>query len=386
MSETGRSRHPATAWVNLDAIRDNFRAIRNHAGARAVIPVIKADAYGHGAIEVARAIEPMGVSMFAVAYVEEAIVLRRAGITAPLLVLTGFAPDQLDDLFAFHLTPVISTPEQIQTLQALAFDEGRSRLPVHVKVDTGMSRLGFPLREIEPAVHRLEDVEGVRIDGLMTHLASADEDEIATARQLDVFDEAIIRLETLGVRPRLIHAANSAGMAQVRQTHSAVRPGLLLYGLAPRPLSPTIVVRPALELRARVALVKTISAGTPVSYGGRFVADKDTRIATINAGYADGVPRTNLMREEGTMRHGTSALRVAGTVCMDLTMLDATDTPDLRTGDEVTVFGEAPTAWDLAEWAGTNAWEILTSVGPRVPRRHTLGGEVVGRDTGEGSS
>ena len=383
MSETARSRHPATAWVNLDAIRDNLRAIRNHAGARAVIPVIKADAYGHGAIEVARAIEPMGVSMFAVAYVEEALVLRRAGITTPILVLTGFAPDQVDVLFEFHLTPVISTPEQIQILQALSEGEDRSRLPVHVKVDTGMSRLGFPLREIERAVHRLEDVESVRIDGLMTHLASADEDEIATARQLDVFDEAIIRLETLGIRPRLIHAANSAGMAHVRETHSAVRPGLLLYGLAPRPLAPTIMVRPAMELRARVALVKTISAGTPVSYGGRFVAGKDTRIATINAGYADGVPRTNLMREKGALRHGASALKVAGTVCMDLTMLDATDAPNLRTGDEVTIFGEAPTAWDLAEWAGTNAWEILTSVGARVPRRHTQGGDEVGQETGE---
>ncbi len=376
VSETARSRHPATAWVNLDTIRDNFRAIRNHAGSRAVIPVIKADAYGHGAIEVARAVEPMGVSMFAVAYVEEAIVLRRAGITTPILVLTGFAPDQLDDLFTFHLTPVVSTREQIQALLALPPDEDRSRLPVHIKVDTGMSRLGFPIREIEPAVHRLEDAEGVRIDGLMTHLASADEDEIATARQLDLFDEAIIRLETLGVRPRLIHAANSAGMAQVRETHSAVRPGLLLYGLAPRPLGPTIVVRPAMELRARVALVKTIPAGTPVSYGGRFVAKNDTRIATINAGYADGVPRTNLMRDEGTMRHGSSILKVAGTVCMDLTMLDATEAPDLKAGDEVTVFGTAPSAWDLAEWAGTNAWQVLTSVGARVPRRHILGGEV----------
>lgn len=383
MSETARAHHPATAWVNLDAIRDNFRSLRNHAGAKAVIPVIKADAYGHGAVAVARALEPMGVSMLAVAYVEEALVLRRAGITTPILVLTGFAPDQVDVLFEFHLTPVISTPEQIQILQALSEGEDRSRLPVHVKVDTGMSRLGFPLREIERAVHRLEDVESVRIDGLMTHLASADEDEIATARQLDVFDEAIIRLETLGIRPRLIHAANSAGMAHVRETHSAVRPGLLLYGLAPRPLAPTIMVRPAMELRARVALVKTISAGTPVSYGGRFVAGKETRIATINAGYADGVPRTNLMREKGTLRHGTSALKVAGSVCMDLTMLDATDAPDLRTGDEVTVFGEAPTAWDLAEWAGTNAWEILTSVGARVPRRHTQGGDEVGQETGE---
>jgi len=373
--DAARSHHPATAWVDLGAIRDNFRALRNHAGSRGVIPVIKADAYGHGAVHVARTLEPMGVAMFAVAYVDEAIVLRKAGIATPILVLTGFAPDQLGDVFAHRLTPVISTREQLIALEALPLDEDRSRLHVHIKVDTGMSRLGFRIHELEPAIHRLEDVEGVRIDGLMTHLASADEDEIATTKQLDLFDEAIIRLETLGVRPRLIHAANSAGMACVRETHTAVRPGLLLYGLAPRPISPQIAVRPAMSLRARVALVKTVAAGTPVSYGGRFVAATETRIATINAGYADGIPRTNVMREKGALRHGPTTLPVAGTVCMDLTMLDATGAPGLKPGDEVTVFGEAPTAWDLAEWAGTNAWQILTSVGPRVPRRHTHGSE-----------
>ncbi len=373
--DAARSHHPATAWVDLSAIRDNFRALRNHAGARGVIPVIKADAYGHGAVPVARALEPMGVTMFAVAYIDEAIVLRKAGIATPILVLTGFAPDQLDDVFAHRLTPVISTREQLMALEALPLDEDRSRLHVHVKVDTGMSRLGFRIHELEPAIHRLEDVEGVRIDGLMTHLASADEDEIATAKQLDLFDEAIVRLETLGVRPRLIHAANSAGMACVRETHTAVRPGLLLYGLAPRPLSPHIAVRPAMSLRARVALVRTVAAGTPVSYGGRFLAAAETRIATINAGYADGIPRTNLMREKGALRSGPATLPVAGTVCMDLTMLDASGAPGIKPGDDVTVFGEAPTAWDLAEWAGTNAWQILTSVGPRVPRRYTHGTE-----------
>lgn len=371
MSEAPASHHPAAAWVNLDRIRDNFKALRSHAGARAVIPVLKANAYGHGAIEVARALDPLGITMFAVAYVDEGITLREAGITTPVLVLAGFAPGQLEALRRFGLTPVVSTREQVSALAALPHDEDRAPLAVHVKVDTGMSRLGFPVPEIEPAIHRLEDAEGIRIEGLMTHLASADEDEIATARQLDLFDEAIMRLETLGVRPSLIHAANSAGMAFVRRTHTAVRPGLLLYGIAPRPLSPAIAVKPAMELRARVALVKKVSAGTKVSYGGKFVAGEDTLIATINAGYADGIPRTDAMRTKGSLRHGGNALPVAGTVCMDLTTLDATRAPALAAGDEVTVFGDAPTAWNLAEWAGTNAWQILTGVGPRVPRRYT---------------
>jgi alanine racemase len=377
MREVEPSRHPATAWVNLDRIRDNFRAIRNHAGARAVIPVLKADAYGHGATAVARALDPMGVAMFAVAYVEEGIVLRRGGITTPILVLTGFAPAQLNDVLAFDLTPVVSTKEQARALLELHRGEDDPRLHVHVKVDTGMARLGFSLRELEPVIHRLEDAESVHIEGLMTHLSAADEDPTETARQLDVFDEAILRLETLGIRPRLIHAANSAGMAFTRQSHSAVRPGLLLYGIAPRPLAPRIPVQPALELRARVALVKTVPAGTRVSYGGQFVAAQETRIATINAGYADGIPRTTLMREQGFLRSGPHALKVRGTVCMDLTMLDASLCPSLKAGDEVTVLGDAPGAWELAEWAGTNAWQILTGIGPRVPRRHTMGGEIL---------
>jgi alanine racemase len=371
------SHHPATAWVDLDRIRDNYRALRTYAGTKAVIPVLKANAYGHGAIAVARALDSLNVNMFAVAYVEEAISLRQAGIMTPLLVLTGFTPAELSDVLKFHLTPVISTPEQVRALQELPLDDARPGLPVHVKVDTGMSRLGFSIRELEPVIHRLEDAEGVLIEGLMTHLAAADEDQIFTARQLDAFEEALIRLETLGVRPRLIHAANSAGLRSPRDSHTAVRPGLLLYGLAPRPLGPEVLVSPALELRARVALLKTVAAGTAVSYGGRFVTRRESRIATINAGYADGVPRTDGMREHGELSHAGTPLKVAGTVCMDLTMLDATEAPDLSVGDEVTVFGDSPTAWDLAGWAGTNAWQILTSVGARAPRRYRLAGEIV---------
>ena len=227
------SRHPASAWIDLDRIRLNYRAIRSHAGAHAVIPVIKANAYGHGALAVARAIEPLAPAMFAVAYVEEGISLRRAGITTPILILTGFTPDQLSDVVEHALTPVVSTPEQVNAIESLPGVED-SPLSVHVKVDTGMSRLGFSLHTIEPAVHRLEDSENVRIEGLMTHLASADEDQVTTERQLDQFDEAIVRLQTLGVRPPLIHAANSAGLAFVRESHTAVRPGLLLYGVRPQ--------------------------------------------------------------------------------------------------------------------------------------------------------
>lgn len=380
MSETDLTSHPATAWVNLDRIGKNFDALKRHAGSKTVIPVLKADAYGHGAVAVGRALEKLGAAMVAVAYVDEGVALRRAGLTTPILVLTGFAPGQLAAVAGSQLTPVIGTPEHVTALKTLPHDEGQRHLRVHVKLDTGMSRLGFSLREIEPVIHRLEDMETVEVEGFMTHLASADEDRTTTERQLDDFDEGLARIETLGVRPAFVHAANSAGMAYVRDTHTAVRPGLLLYGLSPRPLSSGIAVEPAMDLRARVALLKKVAAGTPVSYGGRFKAERDSLLAIINAGYADGVPRTDLMRTEGALRRGQASLKVAGTVCMDLTLLDATEVPEISVGEEVTIFGEAPTAWDLAGWAGTNAWQILTGVGPRVPRRYILDGKMVSED------
>lgn len=373
------SRHPATAWVDLDRVRGNFEALRSQAGERALIPVLKANAYGHGAIPVARALDSMGAAMFAVAYVDEGVALRQAGIKTPILVLTGFVPGQLPEVLGFHLTPVVSTPEHAAALGE-KLSAGRTELSVHLKVDTGMSRLGFSLREIESVVPDLNNFGGIVIEGLMTHLAGAEEDVASTAQQLDEFDEAIRIIRRLGGRPRLIHAANSAGMAALRESHTAVRPGLSLYGLRPGPLSQNPAVRPALELRARVAMVKTILAGRKVSYGGLFEAVSETRIATINAGYADGIPRTDAMREHGVVRHREASLRLAGNVCMDLTMIDATAAPDLAAGDEVTVFGDSPTAYDLGRWAGTNAWQILAGVGGRVPRRYLLGGRIVSED------
>lgn len=362
------ARHPAHARVDLGRLRDNFRAVRSFAAPRAVIAVVKADAYGHGAVEVARALEPLGPDLFAVAYVSEAVKLRLAGIASPILVLTGGAPDQFDALYDLDLIPVVSTPEHVETLARMASRRGGQTLKVHVKVDTGMSRLGFPMREWETALHRLADIDGVRIDGVMTHLASADEDEVGTGRQMDAFEEAIARAETLGERPRFIHAANSAGLSFLRKSHTAVRPGLILYGVRPRPVAPDIGVRPVMEVRARVALVKNVAAGQRVSYGGRYEAPRDHPLATLDIGYADGVPRTDAMRARGYFVSDGRRLPVAGTVCMDLTTVDATPAPALAAGDGAVFLGDDPGAWDVAEWAGTNAWQALTAIGPRIPR------------------
>jgi alanine racemase len=246
-----------------------------------------------------------------------------------------------------------------------------------VKVDTGMSRLGFTPERMVEAAFRLRDA-GIEVEGVMTHLAGADESADFTRRQLDLFDEAVARLAGRGIEPPLVHACNSGGLAFLRDTHTLARPGLMVYGVKPRPLAPAIDVRPVMQVSADVALVKDVPKGTPVSYGGRWVAPHAARIATIPLGYADGVPRTERMRDAGAFRIGPGRVPVAGTVCMDLTMTDVTGRPDVDAGVEAILFGDDPHVWDLADWAGTTSWEILTSVGTRVPRVYVRAGKVVG--------
>ena len=361
----------ARARIDLDRLAANYAAIC--AVARLpVMPVVKADAYGHGAATVARALVEKGAPRLAVAYVEEAVALRQAGVNVPLVCLAGFAPGQAAVLAKYDLTPVVSTP---QTLASLIAHKGE-RPRAHVKVDTGMGRLGFALDGVVEAALRLRD-SGIEVEGVMTHLASADEDATVTERQLDRFDEAVAKLAKQGMRPPLVHACNSGGLAFVRKTHTLVRPGLLVYGVKPRPLSPEIDVSPVMQVSADISLVKDVPVGARVSYGGRWVAQRPSRIATIPIGYEDGVPRTDRMRDEGAFSVGGRRVPVAGTVCMDLTMADVTDRRDVVDGSEAILFGDDPHAWDLAGWAGTTSWEILTSVGSRVPRVYVQGGRVV---------
>jgi|KBSSwiStaDraftv2_1062776.scaffolds.fasta_scaffold81362_3 alanine racemase len=366
---------PARATVDLDRLVANYRALASLAPVP-LMPVVKADAYGHGAGRVGRHLQGAGAQRLAVAYVEEAVALRAAGVTVPIVVLAGFGPGQAKLLREHRLVPVVSTPRTLEwTLQVAR--GSRAPLPVHVKVDTGMTRLGFAPKHFDQAVSRLAESGNVEVEGVMTHLASADEDEAVTRRQLDLFDECVTRLEKRGLRPRLVHAANSAGLAFLRATHTLARPGLLVYGVRPRPLCPSVSVRPVMTLSADIAMIKDVPEGTPVSYGGRWVAPRPSRIATVPLGYADGVPRTDAMRDNGRMAVRGVRTPVVGTVCMDLTMLDVTDRPEVAEGDEAVLFGDDPTAWDVAERAGTNAWEVLTSVGSRVPRVYVEGGRVV---------
>jgi alanine racemase len=368
------SLRPARARVDLDRLDANYASIARYAG-RPVMPVVKADAYGHGAGVVGRRLESRGAPMLAVAYPEEGAALREAGVAVPIVVLAGFSAGQVGLLRERRLTPVVATPGNLGLVTSAA----RAAWPgveVHLKVDTGMTRLGLSPADAETAALRLADA-GVSVVGLMTHLASADEERDVTERQLDRFDATLAALERRGVRPRWIHAVNSGGLAFLRSTHTLARPGLIVYGVRPRPLSPEIDVRPVLSVSAAISLLRDVAPGTPVSYGGRFVTSRPSRIAVVPIGYADGVPRTRAMAETGVLRVAGRSLPVAGTVCMDLTMLDATEAPDVKEGDEACLLGDAPDAWELADRKGTNAWEILTSLGSRLPRVYVEGGRVV---------
>lgn len=362
---------PARARIDLDRLAANYATVAACAQVP-LMPVVKADAYGHGAVPVARRLVRAGAQWLAVALPEEGAELRTAGIDVPIVVLAGFTEGQVPFLARHRLTPVVSTEGQRDAIVAAPV-----RPPAaHVKVDTGMARLGFTRDAFVDAAQRLADA-GVAVEGVMTHFACADESEDVTARQLDRFDEAVGALAAAGLRPGLVHASNSAGLSARRAGLTLARPGLLLYGLPTRPLSPPVDVRPVMTVSADVALVKDVPTGTPVSYGGRWTSARPSRIATIPLGYADGVPRTEAMRERGAFLVRGRRAPVAGTVCMDLTMLDVTDDGDVREGDEAVLFGNQPTAWDVADLAGTNAWQVLTAIGPRVPRVYVEANRIV---------
>lgn len=368
----------ARARVDLDRLAENYRALVAFSPV-ALMPVVKADAYGHGALQVARHLVAAGAPRLAVAYVEEALLLRQGGLKVPIVVLAGFGPGQVRAMLDHHLTPVLSTPRGVDWLLAVARAAGR-RVGVHLKVDTGMTRLGLDSEQLEAAAATLSDSGLVDVEGLMTHLASADESADFTRRQLDRFDDALERVQRRGVHPPWIHAANSAGLAFLRPSHTLARPGLLLYGLRPRPLAPPVGVKPVMRVSADVALVRDVPEGTSVSYGGTWVAPRPSRIGTLPIGYADGVPRTDAMSNGGHFMVRSRPAPVVGRVCMDLTMVDLTDLPSAAEGSEAVLFGDEPDAWDVAERAGTNAWEALTSLGARLPRVYVRNGRTVAVD------
>jgi alanine racemase len=369
------------ADVDLDAIAHNLNTIsaflkaeprQPGASAPGVVGVVKANAYGHGAVPVALALEKAGATMLACADIEEAVALRRAGIGVEILVFGALGVSDVSGVFDYHLTPTISTPSAGRALQAAAAARG-VRLRYHLKIDTGMNRLGLRYDNLSRTLPELIASENLEIAGLYTHFATADDlDSPLMEEQRTRFERVRAHLSGQGIRPRLVHAANSAALLRdSRVWFDLVRPGLLLYGVVPPPLASTLSLRPALSLRSRLVAVKHIRAGEIVSYGARFVADRPTRIAVVPAGYADGLD-TRLDGGGIALVRGRRA-RVVGAVCMDMLMLDITDI-EAYPGDEVVFLGaqgsERIEVREMASAIGTIPWEILCRLGSRIERRY----------------
>lgn len=392
MTAAVASLRPTTAHIDLGALRHNLAQVRRLAGAREVIAIVKADAYGHGAVPVARALAAEGVSRFGVALVEEGRVLREAGVRGEILVLGGFVEDQAAEIVELGLTATIFHAGHADALNEAARRAGRAA-PVHAKIDTGMGRLGFAVDAAPDAVAALARCAFLRLEGLMTHFADADLADPAYAReQVARFDAVAETVRRAGVRIPIRHAANSAAVmaASWRSAgggplYDAVRPGLMLYGVHPGPaVGSGVDLRPVLSLTTRILLLKRVPPGMPISYGRTFVTRRDSLIAVLPIGYADGYPRA--LSNAGRVLVRGRAAPVVGRVCMDLTMVDVTDVPGAAEGDEAVVIGAqgaaAITAEDVAAGAGTIAYEILCGIGPRVPRRY-LDAAAAGRDAGE---
>ena len=364
-------------WVEIDlgAIRHNVTVLSARVAPAAVMAIVKADAYGHGAVLVARAALQAGANALGVALVEEGVHLRDAGIDAPILVLSEPAPDAATEVVARALTPVVYTEAGIDALAKAVTDEGREPLGVHLKIDTGMHRVGAAADDVVSLAMRVGGHRELVLEGVCTHFAVADEPEHGyTDVQLERFATARRLLADAGVNPGMVHAANSAAAIGFPASRfDMVRTGIAIYGVAPGPgIGADLGLRPALALRSRVSHVKRLHRGDAVSYGLRYELRRDATIATVPIGYADGVSR-NLGAVGGeALLHGRR-FPIAGTVTMDQLLLDVGDEP-VAVGDVVTLLGDDGDASVTAEeWAGllgTIGYEIVCGIGPRVPRQY----------------
>lgn len=378
---------PTRAEVNLEALRHNLRVIRRHAGGAKVWAVLKADAYGHGAPAVARTLERAHVDGFCVALLEEAVELREAGIMAPIVVMGGHYGSAHEEVVVRGLVPVVHDLGQIEAFARLVRSGVVSGpVDVHLKVDTGMARLGVTMQALPAVAAKLADLPEVRVRGLMTHLACADAAAVeAITEPMVRFDQATALLARHGVRPELRHAANSAALLRGQARLDAVRPGIALFGVAPRVEGEALTaeLKPVMRVRTEVVAVRDVEAGAPVGYGATWRAPRATRIATLPMGYADGLSRQlGGSNAAGAARPGGHVLvrgrraPIVGAVSMDMTMVDVTDVPGASVRDEVVVLGsqegslgrDAVGADEIAAHADTIPWEVLTSVSRRVPR------------------
>lgn len=373
---------PVWAEIDLEAVRANVEALRATCAPAELLAVVKAEGYGHGAVPVARAALEAGASGLGVALVEEGIELRAAGIDASILVLSEPVPAAAPSVVAHRLTPVVYTLAGIDALaKAVADRDAHDQLAVHLKVDTGMHRVGCSTDDAVELAAQVVDRPELALAGICTHLAVADEpDNPYTAEQLATFEAVLAEIRGRGLPTGTVHASNTAGAIDwPAARYDMVRIGIGIYGIAPADaLEDRVVLRPAMAVKARVSHVKVVPRGARLSYGLRYETARETRIATVPIGYADGVPRELPERGGEALVHGHRC-PMAGTVTMDQLMLDVGDLP-VEVGDEVVLIGrQGDQEISAASWAhamGTIAYTVVCGVGPRVPRVYGIGSDA----------
>lgn len=372
-SVTGR---PTWAEIDLAALRHNLNQVRRCLRPeQRIMAVVKADAYGHGALPVTQALQQEGIADFAVATLEEALLLRQGGINSALLVLGGCYPGQEDTFLRQRLMPVIYDLPTLERLTGAAAAAG-TQIPVQLKIDTGMERAGLNIQQLPTLLDQLKNNPNIILRGVMSHLACADEPDAAgiTAGQVQLFRDALVQIHQRGFAPTDIHLCNSAGItARLCPEGTLVRPGIMLYGGLPGShFAGVLHLKPVMHLRTRIALLRHIPAGQGISYGHTFIAERPMRVAVLPVGYADGYNR--LLSNRGqVMVRGVKA-PVIGRVCMDWIMVDVSAVPDVTVGDVVTLMGSSDglslTGDELAQLLDTISYEVFCRIGGRVPRRY----------------
>jgi alanine racemase len=366
--------HATVAEIDVGAFAHNIRFIRSRlASACQLMAVMKADAYGHGAVPLAAVAVQQGAAWLGVAQCQEGVILRQAGITAPILVLGHLWPEDIEALLAYHLCPAVGSQEDMLQLQLAAARRGLV-YPIHVNVDTGMGRLGVLTDRVPAFLQKLPTCANLRVEGLMTHLATVDAvDTYTVQEQLRRFRWVVQRFAAHGIRPQVVHAANSAALFRYPQSHyTLVRPGIALYGSHPFEAPDAASLRPVLTWKTRLSRVQEVPAGYGISYGHTFVTRRLSIIGTLPVGYADGLCR-GLSNVGDVIVHG-QRVRLAGSVCMDMCTVDLTDVPRACVGDEVVLIGAQGnvriTADEMAQRCSRIPYEIFCAIGPRVLRRY----------------
>jgi alanine racemase len=363
---------PTVAEIDLNALAFNYRQLRKKVPKGVeLLAVVKANAYGHGAVPISLKLEKLGVDYLAVAIPDEGVELRRGGVKAPILILGGIFENDVDKIIHFRLTPVAFRKDSLRLLCRRAEKLGK-RVKVHLKVDTGMGRLGVPVPLWSDFLKEAKRLSKIDVEGILSHFSMAEEEEAFTEHQWEAFQRAVKAAQEVGICCKYVHMASSSRLTtSPSYSGNLVRPGIMLYGSYPSPMFQKLIqLKPVMTLKTEIHFLKSVPPGSKISYGGTFVTRRESLIATLPIGYADGYSRFLSNRGQVLVRGGRAP--IVGKVCMDFTMVDVTDIPDVSIGDEVVLMGQQGkqqiTAEEIADRINTISYEVFCAVGTRIPR------------------